>query len=171
MIWGMTLQTFTVVHVAISLIAIGSGIVVLLGMLGGKRLDPWTALFLLFTALTSLTGFGFPSDHVSPAQILGILSLITLAVAIPARYVFHLASGWRITYVVTAMIALYFNCFVLVVQSFEKIAFLKALAPTQSEAPFKIAQLLLLIIFIGLTIMAARRFRSAPKPVVMARAA
>jgi uncharacterized membrane protein SirB2 len=161
MVLGMSLQTFTFVHMLISLIGIGSGFVVVLGLLSGKRLDRLTALFLSSTVLTSATGFLFPVDHLMPSHIVGILSLIVLTVAIVARYTFHLDGSWRTTYVVGALVALYFNCFVAVVQSFEKVPALKAMAPTQKEPPFLIAQLLVLAIFVALGIVAAKRFRAA----------
>lgn len=156
---GMSLATFTLVHVIISLIGIGSGLAVVYGFLTGKRYDSMTAIFLLTTVLTNVSGFGFPFDHLLPSHKVGIISLVLLAIAILARYVFHLAGAWRSTYVVTAAMALYFNCFVLVVQLFEKVSALKALAPTQKEPPFLVAQLLVLAIFIGLTILSAKRFR------------
>jgi hypothetical protein len=161
MVLGMSLATFTIIHVLISLIGIGTGLIVLFGLLNGKLLSPWNGIFLLFTILTSITGFMYPFEKVTPGIILGVLSLIVLAIALFALYVFHLKGVWRTTYVVTAMIALYFNCFVLVVQSFMKVPFLHALAPTGTEAPFKIVQLLLLIITITLIVMAAKRFRLA----------
>ena len=157
---GMSLETFTLVHVIISLIAIVSGLIVLFGMIGGKQLNALHGLFLATTVLTSVTGFGFPIHGITPAIILGILSLIVLAIAIFARYGRHLAGGWRRTYVITASIALYFNCFVLVVQSFMKVPALHALAPTQKEPPFAIAQLTVVVLFIVLTIVAAKKFRS-----------
>jgi hypothetical protein len=157
MILGMSAATYTFLHVLVSLIGIGSGIVVIFGLLTGKRLDR-TAVFLTTTALTSITGFGFPFDHLLPAHILGIMSLAILAVAIPAWYLFHLTGSWRWIYVVGSALALYFNCFVLIVQSFEKVTVLKALAPTQKEPPFVIAQLLLLLIFATLTVFATVRF-------------
>jgi hypothetical protein len=159
MVLGMSLETFTIVHVIISLIAIASGLIVLFGMIAGKRLDGFNALFLTTTVLTSVTGFGFTIHGITPAIVLGILSLIVLAIAIFARYGRHLAGGWRRTYVISASIALYFNCFVLVVQSFLKVPALHALAPTQKEPPFAIAQLTLLVLFVVLTIVAAKKFR------------
>jgi hypothetical protein len=170
MIFGMTLGTFTALHVLISLIAIGSGLIVMFGLLGGRRLDVWTGLFLATTVLTSVTGFGFPFQHLLPSHILGILSLVILALAIPARYVFHLAGAWRWIYVVGAGMALYFNVFVLVVQSFEKVPALKALAPTQKEPPFLVAQLIVLLIFVALIILATKRFHVEPET-LRARAA
>ncbi len=158
----MILQIYTLIHVIISLVAIFSGFVVMFGLIAGKRLDGWTALFLTTTVLTSVTGFFFPVHHFTPAHTLGIISLLVLGLAIYARYTFHLAGGWRKTYVITAMIALYLNVFVLIVQSFEKVPSLHALAPTQSEPPFKITQLVTLILFIVLTAAATMRFREEP---------
>lgn len=158
MIFGISTAAYTLIHVVISLIGIVSGFVALLGMFNAKRLDRWTAVFLVSTAATSLTGFGFPFDHLLPSHKVGILSLLVLAVAVLARYVFHLSGRWRWIYVITAQLALYFNVFVLVVQAFEKVPALKALAPTQSEAPFLIAQLVVLAAFIGLTLAAVTRF-------------
>jgi hypothetical protein len=130
------------------------------GLLVGKRLDGITAIFLVSTVLTSVTGFGFPFDHLLPSHIVGILSLVVLAGAILARYAFHLAGAWRAIYVICASIALYFNVFVLMVQLFEKVPALKALAPTQKEPPFLVAQVALLIIFVVLTILATKKFRT-----------
>jgi hypothetical protein len=158
MILGMSTATYTSLHVLISLAAIGLGFVVILGFLTGKRLDGWTAVFLTTTALTSITGFGFPFDHLLPSHILGIMSLVILAVAIPARYAFHLSGSWRWIYVVGSALALYFNVFVLIVQSFEKVSALKVLAPTQKEPPFVVTQLLVLLIFATLTVFATFRF-------------
>lgn len=158
----LTTSAFTTVHVIVSLVGILSGLVVLFGLIAGRRLDGWTALFLVTTVATSVTGFGFPIDHLLPSHKVGILSLILLAIAILARYVFHLAGGWRRTYVVCASVSLYLNVFVLVVQLFEKVPALKALAPTQKEPPFGIAQGVVLLIFVALTVMAVRRFRPEP---------
>jgi hypothetical protein len=160
MIFGMT--TFTLVHVVLSLIGIFAGLIVIFGLLAAKRLDGWTALFLSSTVLTSVTGFLFPVHRFLPSHAVGILSLVVLAVAILARYTFHLAGAWRRTYVVTAMIALYLNVFVLVVQGFLKVPALKAMAPTQSEPPFKVAQLVVLALFVVLTILASIKFRNEP---------
>jgi hypothetical protein len=158
MILGMTTSTFTLVHVLLSLAGIGSGLVVVFGLFGGKRLDGWTAIFLATTALTSVSGFLFPIEHLTPGLILGILSLVVLTVAVLARYLFGMAGAWRRTYVIAAAIALYFNVFVAVVQTFAKVPTLKTLAPTQKEPPFMIAQLLVLVIFVVLTVVAAKRF-------------
>jgi hypothetical protein len=159
MILGMTTATYTLMHVLISLIGIVSGFVVMYGLLAGKRLDRWTALFLTSTVATSVTGFGFPFTHLSPGHKVGIISLVVLTIAIVARHAYHLAGGWRRTYVVCAAMALYLNVFVLVVQSFEKAPPLRALAPTQKEPPFLVAQLVVLALFIVLTIVAVKRFR------------
>ena len=160
MILGLSTSTYTFIHVLISLVAIATGLIVLFGMISGKRLDSMTALFLFTTVLTSMTGFGFPIDHgITPGIKVGIISLIMLAIAILARYALHLTGVWRAIYVITAAISLYLNVFVLIVQSFGKIAALKALAPTQSEPPFLIAQVVVLVIFVVLTVLAVKRFR------------
>jgi len=157
MILGMTTLTF--VHVLLSLAGIASGVIVALGMLASKRLDGLTAVFLATTVLTSVTGFFFPYEGFKPSYVVGVLSLIVLAIAIFARYSRHSTGGWRRTYVITSVIALYLNVFVLVVQLFEKVPALKAMAPTQSEPPFKLAQLVVLALFVMLGIFAAIRFR------------
>jgi len=154
------MDALTLVHVVISLIGIVSGVIVAIGLLGSKRMDSMTAIFLVFTVLTSATGFLFPFHKLLPSHILGILSLIVLAIAIYARYSRHMAGGWRTAYVITAMMALYFNVFVLVVQSFQKVPALKALAPTQTEGPFKLAQSIVLLIFVVVTILAAKKFHA-----------
>src|SRR5271170_6950498 len=153
---------FTMFHVVISLIGIFSGFIALFGMIAGKRLDAWTALFLSTTALTSITGFFFPFHGVTPGIILGILSLMVLAIAIPARYAKHLKGGWRKGYAITASIALYFNVFVLVAQLFMKVPALHVLAPTGMEPPFLISQIVVMAIFIVLTIAATLKFRPEP---------
>jgi hypothetical protein len=167
MILGMSVATFTQLHVIISLIAIVSGIVVAIGMLGARRMPGVTALFLITTVATSVTGFMFDTPvnaprvigSLDPPKIIGLISLIILALAILALYSNKLAGSWRGVYVISATVALYFNCFVLVVQSFQKISFFHALAPTQKEPPFAVAQLVLLIVFIGLGIAAFKKFR------------
>jgi len=161
MILGLSLSAFTTVHVIISLVAIAAGLVVVFGMLGNKRLPGWTALFLLTTILTSATGFLFPFDKLLPSHITGIISLVVLAIALLALYVFRLSGGWRWIYVVAAVAALYLNVFVAVVQSFMKVSFLTPLAPTQSEPPFLIAQLAVLAIFAVLGFLAVKRFHPA----------
>jgi hypothetical protein len=155
------LTAYTIAHVIISLVAITAGLVAVFGMVTGQRMAGWTLLFLVTTVLTSVTGFGFPFDHVTPGIIVGAISLVFLAVALFAIYVQNLAGAWRWIYVVSAIVALWFNVFVAIVQAFQKIAFLKALAPTQSEPPFQIVQGVTLVVFIGLTIAAVRKYRPA----------
>ena len=159
MIFGMTTATYTLIHVLISLVGILSGLVVVFGLIAGKQFNGWTAIFLATTVATSVTGFGFPFHKLEPPHIVGLISLVVLAIAIVARYSFRLAGGWRSTYVVTSAIALYLNVFVLVVQAFGKIAPLKALAPKQTEPPFAIAQVAVLVLFVVLTVFATKRFR------------
>jgi hypothetical protein len=156
-----SLEALTFVHVAISLMAIGAGVVVLLGMVAGRRLSGWTGFFLAMTVATSVTGFFFPIEGITPGMVIGVISLAALAVAIFARYGRRLAGGWRAVYVITASIALYLNVFVLIVQSFQKVGALHALAPTQSEPPFQIAQGVVLVVFVVLAILALRRYRPA----------
>ena len=162
MVFGMSLATYTLVHVVISLIGIVSGLIVLFGMLSGMKLDGMTAVFLITTVLTSVTGYGFPVEHLLPSHIVGAISLVVLAIAILARYAFHMTGGWRRTYVITAVIALYLNVFVLVVQSFLKVPALHALAPQGKEPPFAVAQLTVMVVFIALTVLAVKRFRNDP---------
>jgi hypothetical protein len=159
MILGLSIENFTTLHVAISLVAIASGLVVLVGMLRARRLPGWTALFLLTTVLTSVTGFMFPISGFTPAIGVGVVSMVTLAVALAALYVKRLDRFWRWVYVTTALAALYFNVFVLIAQSFQKVPGLRTLAPTQSEPPFLIAQVAALIAFLVLGAMATRKFR------------
>ncbi len=154
----MMLSAFTLFHVALGLVGILSGFVVVGGFLTAKRRNSWTALFLLSTVLTSVTGFLFPFHKFLPSHAIGIVSLLVLAVAIPALYVFHVAGPWRRTYVISAVIALYLNVFVLIAQFFMKIPALKALAPTQSEPPFLNTQVVVMLIFIVLGVLAAKRF-------------
>jgi hypothetical protein len=161
MVFGMSLAAFTLLHVAISLIGIVSGLVVMFGLLSSDRRPGWTALFLLTTILTSVTGFGFPFTQLLPSHIVGIISLVLLAIAVIALYVGHLSGAWRWVYVVTAMTSLYLNIFVLVIQSFLKIGPLHALAPSNppSEPPFAVVQGLVFVAFLILTVGAIRRFR------------
>jgi len=161
-ILGMSLSLFTQIHVAISVIAIAAGLVAVRGMLGSRVLRAVTALFLGTTLLTSLTGFLFPIHGVTPGIVIGILSVILLLAAVLALYSFHLTGAWRWIYVVCSIIALWFNVFIFIVQSFEKIPAFHALAPTQTEAPFKIAQILALAIFVLLGMFAVRKFHPAP---------
>jgi hypothetical protein len=169
MVWGMTLATFTAMHVVLSLVAIAAGFVVMTGLLGGRDRGGWTALFLVTTVATSVTGFGFPVDHLLPSHVIGIVSLVVLAVAILARYGRRLTGAWRPVYVVCAALALYLNVFVGVVQAFLKVSALHVLAPHQTEPPFLVAQLVVLALFIVLAVLAARRFRHESSIHVSAR--
>jgi len=158
----MMLQIYTIFHTLISLIAIFTGIIVLCGMIASKRLDCWTKWFLTTAVLTTLTGFFFPFHGFTPAIGLGIISLPFLAITIFARCSKHLVGAWRWIYAIGAMICLYFNLFVLVVQLFEKVPALHAMAPTQTESPFKLTQLTVLIVSTVLAIVAVIRFRPEP---------
>lgn len=160
------MNTFTLVHVIISLVAIVSGFFAVAGLLAGRLSRVSTALFLSTTVMTSLTGFLFPIHGFTPALGTGIVSVVVLALTLYALYGRKLAGGWRTVYVVTAVLALYLNFFVLVVQSFLKIPALNALAPTQKEPPFAIAQGAAFLLFVVLGFLAVKRFR----PVVTAPA-
>jgi hypothetical protein len=155
----MILDLFTLFHVLISLVGIGSGLVVLYGFLAGRRFDRYTPIFLWTTVATSVTGFLFPVHKILPSHVVGWISLVVLGIAIYALRSRHLAGAWARTFVITSVLALYFNVFVLVVQMFEKVPFLKELAPTQSEPPFQVAQLVVLVGFVAAGILATRRFR------------
>jgi hypothetical protein len=160
----MILQIYTIIHTLISLIAIFTGIVVVFGMLASKRLSGWTKWFLITAVATTITGFFFPFHGFTPAIGLGIISLPFLALTIYARYPKQLVGAWRWIYAIGAVICLYFNLFVLVVQAFEKVPALHAMAPTQTEPPFKFTQLIILLVSILLAIVAAIRFHPAPLP-------
>ncbi len=160
----MSLAAFTALHVALSLIGIASGFAILFGMIAGQKLPGVTMLFLVTTVLTSVTGFMFPFKGFTPAIGVGVLSMIVLLVAVIARYPGRLRGKWRGTWVVTSAVALYLNFFVLIVQSFEKVPSLHALAPTQTETPFKIAELVALGVFAVLTAIAYARFRPVVPP-------
>jgi hypothetical protein len=155
------LAAFTLFHVFLSLVGLGMGLVVLKGLFTSQPYERWTKRFLVTTVATSITGFLFPVHQFMPSHGVGILSLIVLAIAILARYRYQLAGGWRRTYVITALIALYLNFFVLIAQLFMKVPALHAFAPTGSEPPFQVAQLALLVLFIAMTIRAATTFRTA----------
>ena len=167
MILGMSLSTFVIVHVIISLIGIVAGIIVMFGLLGSNRMPGLTAIFLLFTILTNATGFLIPpllSETLLPSHIIGILSLVLLAIACVALYGMKLSGAWRWIYVVTAMLSLYLNVFVLIIQSFLKVPALHALAPSvpPSEPPFAIVQGIVLLFFVIVIIGAVRRYRPMP---------
>lgn len=153
------MPTLTFVHVLISLIGILTGFIVVFGMFGGRALNGWTAIFLLFTVLTSVTGFVFfPYHGVTPAIVVGVISLVVLAITIVARYVTHMAGAWRGVYVVTAVLAFYLNFFVLIAQSFDKVPALHAAAPTQKEPPFLVAQAIALVVFVAFAVIGVKKF-------------
>jgi hypothetical protein len=167
MILGMSLSTFVIMHVIISLIGIVAGIIVMFGLLGSNRMPGVTAIFLLFTILTSATGFLIPpllSEKLLPSHIVGILSLVLLAIACIALYAMKLAGAWRWIYAVTALLSLYFNVFVLVIQGFLKVPALHALAPGEPPGGpvFAVVQLIVLVFFVIVIIGAVRRFRPMP---------
>ncbi len=155
------MDAFTLFHVFLSLVGIATGLVVMAGLLSGRVMQAWTAIFLATTVATSVTGFLFPFHKLLPPHIVGIISLVVLAIAIVARYAFHLRGAWRWMYVVTAATALYLNVFVGVVQAFQKVPSLRALAPKQSEPPFVITQLAVLVLFITVGVFATARFHVA----------
>ena len=155
----MIFNALTIFHVALSLVGIGSGFVVVYGLLKTKYFSGWTSLFLVTTVATSVTGFLFPFHQFLPSHGVGILSLIVLAIAMLALYRYRLEGGWRRTFAITAVIALYFNFFVLIAQLFLKVPALHDLAPTQSEPPFQIAQLVALVLFVVLGVRAATKFK------------
>lgn len=160
---GLSLANFTLLHVIISLIAIVAGIIVMFGMLGSNRMPGLTAIFLLFTILTSATGFLFPFEGLKPSYIVGAISLVLLAIACLALYGQKLPGAWRWIYVVTALVSLYLNVFVLVIQSFLKVPALHALAPGEPPGGpiFGGVQGVVLLFFIVMIVAAARRFRPA----------
>jgi hypothetical protein len=164
MVLGMSLSAFTTLHVIISLIGIVSGIIVMFGLLGSNRMPGMTAIFLLSTILTSATGFLFPFEKLLPSHMVGILSLVLLAIACLALYVMKLSGPWRWVYVLTALVSLYFNVFVLVIQSFLKVPALTALAPGNppSGPVFAVVQGIVLVFFVVVIIGAMRRYRPLP---------
>jgi hypothetical protein len=164
MIFDIT--TFTLIHTLISLVAIIAGLVVVGALIAGARLDGWTGLFLVTTALTSITGFGFPFTKLLPSHFVGILSLVVLVPLILARYRKHLEGAWRGVYVVASALVLYLNVFVLVDQLFRRIPALIVLAPTHKEPPYLLTQLIVMVLFVWLGLAAFRRF----PPVGVARA-
>ncbi|UDL88828.1 hypothetical protein LGH82_27555 [Mesorhizobium sp. PAMC28654] len=158
MTWGIPTAAFVTIHVVLSLIGIAAGFAVLAGLLKGKAFGSWTTLFLATTILTSVTGFPLPPLGIDPPRIVGVISLVLLALAVIALYIFRLAGAWRWIYTSCAIAALYLNVFVGVVQAFQKLPFLHPLAPTQSEPPFLVTQLVVLLIFVGLGIRTAMVF-------------
>jgi hypothetical protein len=155
------MSTFTLIHVVISLIALVSGFVAVYGLLTPRKLEGWTLIYLVTIVATSVTGFFLPADRFLPSHAVGIISLVILAAAIAGRYVFHLAGAWRWIYAAGLVAALYLNAFVGVVQAFQKISALHALAPTQSEPPFAIVQVVVLVAFAVVGILAGLRHQRA----------
>jgi hypothetical protein len=155
----MILSIFTVFHVILSLVGIAAGFVVVCGLLSSRQFEGWTTLFLASMVLTSVTGFFFPVQHFMPSHGVGIVSLIVLAIAIAALYLYHLAGGWRRTYVITTVLALYLNVFVLIVQLFRTVPAIEAIAPTQSEPTFQMTQLAALLLFAALGVGASMKFQ------------
>ena len=160
----MATDSLTIIHTLISLIGIVAGFVVLGGMFRGQKACCWTEVFLFFTIATSVTGYFFPFHGLTPAHIVGAISLVVLAIAVHALWGEQLRGGWRAVYVVCALLAQWFNVFVLVAQLFDKVPFLHRLAPHGNEPPFGIAQGLVLLLFVWFTIRALRSFRPAPAP-------
>jgi hypothetical protein len=158
------ITTFTVIHVLLSVVGIFAGLVVAGALVAGKRLDGWTCVFLATTVLTNVTGFGFPFVALLPSHIIGILSLVVLAVVIVARYWRRLAGAWRTVFVVGSVLALYLNVFVLLTQLFLRLPALIVSAPTQKEPPFLVTQLVVLALFIWLGRAAVRGFRAESAP-------
>ena len=159
MVFGISLSAYTTIHVIISLIAIAAGFIAVFEMIANKSLGIWNTIFLWTTIATSVTGFGFPITGITPGIVVGIISLVILTVALFALYAQHLAGAWRWVYIIIAIVALWFNMFVLIVQAFQKTSSLKTLAPTQSEPPFQLAQGAALLAFVALAILAVRKFR------------
>jgi hypothetical protein len=164
MVFGVTLATYTLIHVLISLAAIGSGFVVVFGFLTGRRLDGWTAVYLATTVATSATGFGFPFVKLAPPHIFGIVSAVLLVPTLYARYGARLSGAWNRIYTLGAVVLLYLNFFVLIVQVFVKIPAFIALAPTQTEPPFVAAHGAALILFIALAFLSVRKFHGGALP-------
>lgn len=161
MILGMSIETFTFVHVVISLVGIMTGFIVVALMLQNGPLAGWNGFFLAATILTSVTGFFFPLTAIGPPHIVGAISLVVLAVALYALYGRKLAGPWRAIYVASAIVALYLNVFVAVAQSFDKVTYLHQFAPTGSEPPFAVVQAVVLILFVAIGFMALRRYHPA----------
>jgi hypothetical protein len=160
MILGLSTAAFTMLHVIVSLVGIGAGLIAVFGLINNRLLRGWTALFLVTTVLTSVTGFLFPIKGVTPGIVVGVLSMIVLLLAIIALYSRKLAGAWRGTYVINACLALYFNVFVLFAQLFAKVPALKAIAPTPSSPVFGVTQLVVMAAFVVVTVLAFKRFKA-----------
>ncbi len=164
MIVGMSVETFTLLHVVISLIAIAAGLVVVIGWMAGRRFSGWTNAFVITTVLTTLTGFMFPITKFTPAIGVGILSAVVLIVAMSSLYVFRLSGVWRLIFLTASITAFYLNVFVAVVQAFQKLEALRRLAPTQSELPFVVVQAAVLLTFMVVGYLSTQRYQSHPGP-------
>lgn len=162
MIFGLSVATYTLLHVVLSLAGIVAGLVVAGGLIAGARPERCAAVFLVTTIAANVTGFGFPFVHFLPSHAVGIISLVVLVVVIVAHYVKHFAGRWRTTYAGGLVVATYFNVFVLVAQLFKRIPVLFVAAPTQSEPPFVLTQSLVLALFIWLGVAAVKGFRPVP---------
>jgi hypothetical protein len=156
---GLSLSTFTTLHVILCFVAIGSGVIVIAGLLRSKRLEGWIAVYLVSALAASASGFGFPFEKILPSHILGVISLVVLILATVARYLFHLAGAWRWVFSVGVVLGVYFQIFVAIAQLFQKVPSFQMLAPTQSEPPFAIAQGIALGVFVALAIPGAIKFR------------
>ena len=160
MILGFSVAIYTLLHTVLSLVGIVAGLVVAGGLVTGTRLDRWAAVFLVTTVLANASGFGFPFTKLIASHVVGAVSLAVLAAVILADYVQHLAGPWRTTYAVGVVLATYLNVFVLVAQLFKRIPVLFLLAPTQSEPPFALTQVLVLALFVWLGVVAVKGFRA-----------
>lgn len=160
MAFGLSLAAFTQAHVVVSLVGIVSGLIMIAGMIMGKCLEGWTKTFLVSTVLTCLTGFLFPFHGVTPAIVLGVLTLIALLLADVALFGRELSGRWRGVFAISAVVAEYFNVFVLVAQLFAKVPALKAVAPTQASPLFGAAQLVVLALFVALGVLAFKRLKA-----------
>jgi hypothetical protein len=169
MILGLSTATFTLIHVLISLIGIGSGFVALGAMIGNKWSTAWNTIFLTSTVATSATGFFFHSKSFGPPHVIGLISLTVLALILFALYQKRLAGRWQSVYTIGAAFALYLNVFVGIVQAFQKVPALHAMAPTQSEGPFVAAQCAALLLFVAFTYLAVKRLSPVPRPLAMSQ--
>ena len=154
------LLTFTLIHVVLSVVGIVAGLVVVGGLMAGVRFDAWTGVYFVTTVLTNVTGFGFAFATLLPSHIVGGVSLVVLAIAIAARYWKQLAGAWRGVFVVTTVVALYLNVFVLFAQLFAKVPAMVALAPTQTSPAFVVTHLIALALFVVLGRAAVKGFRT-----------
>jgi hypothetical protein len=168
MVLGMSLAAFTLFHVILSLIGIVAGLIVMFGLWASKRMPAMTAVFLATTILTSVTGFLFPFKAFGPPHAVGVISLIVLVFTVLGLYVYRLAGRWRAIYVSTAVLALYLNSFVGVVQAFQKIPFLNRFAPQGNEPPIAVAQALVLVLFVLAGWLAVKRFRPRSEGIELA---